>query len=172
LKDFFDRRNCTVLVLMHCRKSASDDVLEEVSGTMGLSGAADGIMVLTRSRGDNEARIRVSGRDGTDRDLSLLFDPDSLVWKSQGDTKGKEDSKLKQAILRVLEAAPTIAMSPSEIAELSAPEKTGEDARRWHQCIKVTAWRMAEEGLLQRRNSKYSWPLESRMPPGNDDLAL
>ena len=58
-----------MLILHHCRKGASEDVLEEVSGTMGLTGVADGILVLNRSRNDNDAKVFVTGRDVSEQEL-------------------------------------------------------------------------------------------------------
>src|SRR5262249_34588789 len=51
LKGLLDRHAVAGLALVHCRKLGSEDPLEEVSGTLGLTGAADTTLVLRRDRG-------------------------------------------------------------------------------------------------------------------------
>ena len=99
LKDLMDRYSCCALALLHCRKGASDDVVEDVSGTLGLSGAADGIVVLQRSRNDNDAKIFITGRDVADAELALSFDPENLVWTNHGDASKRVTGQLQIKIL-------------------------------------------------------------------------
>jgi hypothetical protein len=70
-----------ILVIHHTRKNESDDPLEMVSGTFGLTGAADGVMVLKRQRGHAGAKLFVTGRDVADAELSLMFDGESGRWQ-------------------------------------------------------------------------------------------
>lgn len=60
-----------VLVVHHTRKGASDDFVESVSGTFGLSGAADAIWVLSQPRGEADGLLQVTGRDFAERDVYL-----------------------------------------------------------------------------------------------------
>lgn len=50
------------------------DFLESVSGTSGLTGAADTICVLARERHDLEAILAVTGRDVEEAEYALTFD--------------------------------------------------------------------------------------------------
>ena len=51
LKEVADSTGACVLIIHHTRKMGSDDPLETVSGTYGLTGAVDTVMVLKRDRG-------------------------------------------------------------------------------------------------------------------------
>lgn len=50
LKSFADQHHLTVLVIHHLRKMKGDDPLNRISGTTGIAGAADGTLVLIRSK--------------------------------------------------------------------------------------------------------------------------
>jgi len=74
LKDIADRFGICVLVLHHTRKAEADDVHDTVSGTNGISGAADGSLVLLRQRGgDGSATLAVTGRDLPEAEFGLRF---------------------------------------------------------------------------------------------------
>ena len=47
----------------HARKAASEDFVAEGSGTFGLAGAADYVMVLRHPRMSPEGSLLVTGRD-------------------------------------------------------------------------------------------------------------
>ncbi|MFO0867106.1 MAG: AAA family ATPase [Gemmataceae bacterium] len=56
LKAIADECRTSLVVITHTRKQADADPLAEVSGTMGLTGAADAILVLKRERGRADVR--------------------------------------------------------------------------------------------------------------------
>ena len=62
LKDNADL-GATVLGVHHTRKAESEDFLESASGTNGLTGAADFVMVLQRRRTENNVLLKITGRD-------------------------------------------------------------------------------------------------------------
>ena len=102
LKKFCDRRGINCLVLLHCRKGLSEDVLDEVSGTLGQVGASDGILVLSRSRTNSDARVFVCGRDVDEQELSLAFDLPTLTWKSLGPSAEHMRGALQRKIIEFL----------------------------------------------------------------------
>lgn len=64
LKAIADARpGLAVVALHHDRKAGSDDFVERVSGTHGLAGSADTIVVLSRDRQSTEGMVQVTGRD-------------------------------------------------------------------------------------------------------------
>lgn len=145
LKDLMDRYSCCGLSLLHCRKGASDDVVEDVSGTLGLSGAADGIMVLQRSRNDNDAKVFVTGRDVKDAELALQFDPDTLTWANLGDAAQRATGQLQTRILAWLgekERCHTFwrTKAISDALDYKAPSE-----------IRPVLSRMNSEGMIQKR---------------------
>jgi hypothetical protein len=52
----------------------SEDFLESASGTNGLTGAADFVMVLQRRRTENNVLLKIPGRDVAEASYNLLFD--------------------------------------------------------------------------------------------------
>ena len=155
IKKMVDALNCSALVLRHCKKGKADHVIEEVSGTLGGAGAADGVLVLVRARGENEAVLHVTGRDVDEKKLALMFDQVNCCWTSEGDASLLTASRTKQAIIEAFRKSPRSAFWPSEIAGLlNLPQNT----------VKVACWRMGEEGLLKRvGNGKYSWPADEQV---------
>lgn len=87
LKSFADRHHLTVLVIHHLRKMKDDDPLNRISGTTGLAGAADGTLILIRSkRSENGAVLHCTGRDIQTRELTLEFNQDGRVWELHSDS--------------------------------------------------------------------------------------
>lgn len=52
-----------LIAVHHTRKAASDDFLETVSGTNGLAGSADTVLVLRRDRNSPDGSLAVTSRD-------------------------------------------------------------------------------------------------------------
>jgi RecA-family ATPase len=72
----------TVLGVHHTRKGESEDFLESASGTNGLTGSADFVMVLTRGRTESNALLSITGRDVVEAGYNLLFDDG--IWGPNG----------------------------------------------------------------------------------------
>lgn len=72
----------TVLGVHHTRKSESEDFLESASGSNGLTGSADFVMVLTRGRTESNALLSITGRDVAEAGYNLLFDDG--IWRPDG----------------------------------------------------------------------------------------
>lgn len=67
-----DHPGSTVLLVHHTRKDkGAGDFLEAVSGTFGISGAADYTVVLTRNRQENTGHLAVTGRDVHEAEYQL-----------------------------------------------------------------------------------------------------
>lgn len=56
--------------------------MESASGTNGLMGAADFVMVLTRGRTENNALLSITGRDVAEAGYNLRFDDG--IWTPDG----------------------------------------------------------------------------------------
>jgi hypothetical protein len=85
LHELCDQRpGLTLLVNHHDRKAGSDDFVDSVSGTHGLAGAADTILVLTRDRHSTDGLLKVTGRDVPEGEYALRF-LDGCVWTLDGD---------------------------------------------------------------------------------------
>ncbi|MGB3673583.1 MAG: AAA family ATPase, partial [Candidatus Nanopelagicales bacterium] len=58
-----DVPGAALVAVHHTRKQASEDFLDSVSGTQGIAGAADSVIVLSRKRKSDEGVLSVTGRD-------------------------------------------------------------------------------------------------------------
>jgi hypothetical protein len=84
LKRLADQRpGMTLLVNHHDRKAGAEDFINSVSGTHGLAGAADTVVVLTRPRQEEGGRLKVTGRDVAEGEYAVRF-LDGSAWKLDG----------------------------------------------------------------------------------------
>jgi hypothetical protein len=79
-KTLADYYNVPFLLIHHVRKQAADDFQSLVSGTNGLTGAVDAIMVLERARGQADGVLHVTGRDVEEADYAMSFDSHAGAW--------------------------------------------------------------------------------------------
>lgn len=149
LKSLLDKYHCSSLALHHCKKGSADDTLEEVSGTLGLAGSADGVLVLSRSRGQNEGKLFITGRDVEETELALKFDPATFCWTSLGSAKAHGAGKVRAAVLEAFRRSPGVRLWPSEMADLLEMDQA---------VVKTTMWRMGQNGELLQIGGKYTWP--------------
>lgn len=81
LKKFADRNEVAVVVVHHTRKMIADDFLHTVQGSVGLTGAADTIMTITKPRNEHEGKLRITGRDVEEREEGIKFSPEIGTWE-------------------------------------------------------------------------------------------
>jgi hypothetical protein len=74
----------TILVVHHTRKAEAADFVDAVSGTHGLAGSVDFVIVLTRKRLSNDAVLSVTGRDIAEGEYALHADQ-GVLWRINGD---------------------------------------------------------------------------------------
>lgn len=85
LKQLADNYRVAVMAVTHTRKMADGDVFNTVSGSTGLTGAADTTIVLRRARGEDGAALHVTGRDVQESEYAVTFNPDLGVWTLDGE---------------------------------------------------------------------------------------
>ncbi len=82
LKRLADAYHVSIVLVHHLRKTQAKDVLDEITGSTGLVGAVDAVLVLKRERSQEQATLFLTGRDiEQERTLSLIFDPTTAWWK-------------------------------------------------------------------------------------------
>jgi hypothetical protein len=72
-----------LLVVHHTRKLDSADFVDSVSGTQGLAGAADYVLVLKRQRHSADATLAVTGRDVPEAEYALRVNQ-GMSWRLDG----------------------------------------------------------------------------------------
>lgn len=90
-----------VVAVHHTRKMIADnDWTEAVSGTNGVVGAADSVIVMARQRGEGAARLSVTGRDiDEDGTMALCRDElsNGLRWVLDGNSVTEAMQRAEQA---------------------------------------------------------------------------
>lgn len=71
-----------LVAVHHTRKMSAEDFLDTLSGTQGIAGAADGIVVLSRKRKSDEGVLSVTGRDIEENEYAVKLD--GIVWSLDG----------------------------------------------------------------------------------------
>jgi hypothetical protein len=137
LADLARRYEVTILAVHHLRKANADDILDCVSGSAALTGAADAVLLLRRARGSEEATLFVTGRDVEEHEMALRF-ADRCLWVLQGPAQQVVATREQQEALRAVQALGGEA-SPKEVAEVLGISPTA---------ARLRMARLAQEGLL------------------------
>ena len=129
LKQLADKRHIAILLIHHLRKLHDDDPMNMISGSTGLSGAADSTFVLQKSsRLANIASLHCTGRDIPDRTLKLEFGEEDHIWKLlEGSKTCSTTSKISslqlvQLFSALLSADPTYSGTPSALSAKIDPD--------------------------------------------------
>ena len=131
LKQLADRHHIAILLIHHLRKLHDDDPMNMISGSTGLSGAADSVFVLQKNaRSANAASLHCTGRDIPDRTLKLELGEEDHVWKLLADSKTCTGASKISALQLVhlfsalLSADPTYTGTPSALSAKIDPDGT------------------------------------------------
>ncbi len=83
LKDLVDRHPGTSLIVVHhTNKGEKSDFLDSVSGTQGLAGAADSILLIQRDRQTESSTLHVTSRDAMEGQYALTLS--NGTWNLDG----------------------------------------------------------------------------------------
>lgn len=108
------KHGVAIVLVHHTNKGAASDPVLRISGTMGLSGAADTTLVLSREARDTHGTLDVRGRDVPEREIALQFDRETGCVIQLGAAADFRKSEERRAIIRTLiDGGP---MRPNEIA--------------------------------------------------------
>ena len=129
LKQLADKHHIAILLIHHLRKLHDDDPMNMISGSTGLSGAADSAFVLQKNaRSANAASLHCTGRDIPDRTLKLELGEDDHIWKLLADSKTCSSASKISALQLVhlfsalLSADPEYLGSPSALSAKIDPD--------------------------------------------------
>jgi hypothetical protein len=153
LKRVADRFGVALVVVHHTRKAAADDPLDMVSGTFGLTGAADTIYVARRKIGRADAKFYIRGRDEPEAAHALSFDVDACAWTLLGDAGEYRLSEARRQILHILRGATEPVRSRSIADALGKTDGA----------VRYLLHKMAKAGKVDGVGGAYRLPL----PPPN-----
>ncbi|MEK4240810.1 AAA family ATPase [Janibacter sp. FSL W8-0316] len=162
LKKLADDSRVAVVVVTHLRKMEASDVFDQVSGSTGLTGAADATLVVKRARGENAATMHVTGRDVVESEYAVTFDPERCVWTLDGEALA--EAAKKAASNRVADG---LGDRSAEILELVAaspgigPTQVGKAVGLDANAAGVYLQRLVDAGRLQKTGRGRYSPIES-----------
>jgi hypothetical protein len=147
LKRIADKHEVSVLIVHHLRKMEGEDVFDTFSGTLGLTGAADGLMVMRRN-GTGQMILSLRGRDVEEQEYVLEFDPWMFSWKIAGKAVDVKSTDEKQILFDCLKDADG-PMTPKEIEDTTG--------LRGHY-IRKTLPALLKEGTVQKlKRGQYQY---------------
>lgn len=129
-------RGIAVLVVHHLRKAEADDPFDTVSGSTGLTGAADATLILKTSADGPVLYGR--GRDMPEFESAVEFDLTTCRWADLGRPSDAHGSATRKAVRQALKDGK---ITPKDISEVTGIE--------YDLCAK-TLQRMAEGGEVQK----------------------
>jgi hypothetical protein len=149
-----------IVVAHHTRKMAADDLMETVSGSYGVSGAVDTILVMANR--PNGAVLDIRGRDVESAELAIEFNKHTCRWRVLGDAAEVHVSSQRAKIIAALKEA-GLAMTIPALVEATGMKRNP---------LEVLLGRMAKESEIQRvgkglyAHKDYVSPPDD-LPPAN-----
>lgn len=166
----------TVLAVHHTRKQQGEDFVDSVSGTQGIAGAADFILVLARKRHDNTATLAVTGRDVLEEEYSITshggawtLDGGSLADAAAAVTERKSTENLGDTsaeVVKFVNSRPSTTATDLA-AHLGIDSKTA--GTRLSQAHKAGRINKTGRGVYTPFESFESFETETADPPDSKD---
>jgi RecA-family ATPase len=140
----------SLLVVHHTRKQESSDFVDAVSGTQGIAGSADYLLVLARKRHSNDATLSVTGRDVNEAEYALKSDEG--LWLLDGDnlTSAAQTAELRRATNnrsdRSVDILKAVSECNSPVTAADVAQKLGLETDTVGRYMR----RLADEGHIKR----------------------
>ena len=136
-----------IILVHHTRKSAADDYLESISGTNGLTGGSDAVVVLER-QGDGSTVFKGRGRDVEEFEVAMRFEKSTCRWEVLGDAAEARQSDVRTKILKHMREAGWF-LTPGEIASQTGLRRNTVDQRLFQM---LQSWRDRESRSREIRS--------------------
>ncbi len=166
LRPLAAEHNVAILVIHHLNKWVDpDDPFDAISGSTGLTGGVDNVLILNRERGKPDAFLYVDGRDIEEQgEFAVKWDQEACTWTLQEGTAAEYRlSEFRKAIRQIVEDAGE-PVTPTHVTD--ALKEAGHD--KSFENVKTTMWRMSRDGQLDSNGKgKYSLPTGNPVNPSN-----
>jgi len=152
LKAIADARpGLAVTALHHDRKATSDDFVERVSGTNGLAGAADTVIVLARKRQSPDGLIQITGRDVPEREYAVTMNS-SGIWTLAGEDLAQA-ADAARARAEASAGLSDLSLQILDFAREAGAEGVARKAivQKFGQSVDMYLKRLVDSGRLERR---------------------
>jgi hypothetical protein len=145
LRDLAHQHGLAIVLVHHLRKQDADDAFDTISGTLGLTGAPDSILVLRRDS-TGTFILHGRGRDLVEIEKALIFDKDTCRWRIAGEVGEVRASGARKAVLAAL----------AEIGEPASPADIAAEVGMKAGNVRRLLFKMAKDGLVRRTDyGKY-----------------
>jgi hypothetical protein len=131
-----NRHNVSVVLVLHTREMKAADWIDAVSGTRGVTGAVDTILVADRGRGAADMVLRVTGRDIPEAEYAFDADLATYTWRYLGDATLAQLSDDRRSVFDTIEGP----MTPTQVAAATGLK---------YDNVKKLMPRMADDGLIR-----------------------
>lgn len=156
LQEIAGELQIAILIIHHVKKGVGEvDPFEKVSGTLGLTGAADTTIILDRDQ--SGCTLYCRGRDIQEYERAVTFDKFDCRWVVQGEASQVRRTDERSTILDILLDADD-AMTPSEISDATGVPRNN---------IKQLLFKMAKMGEVNKvGRGQYIHPeIDNPKPP-------
>jgi hypothetical protein len=146
MRELASTHGVAIVVVHHLRKMESDDAFDTVSGTLGLTGAPDTILVLKREN-SGATVLYGRGRDVADFEKAVMFNKNTCTWAITGDA---DEARTTEARRRIIAAM-------NEIGEPAGPNDIAAHARTSATNAKTLLRKLLKEGMIRKvDHGKYA----------------
>jgi RecA-family ATPase len=148
LQEFANERSIAVVLVHHDRKMEAEDPFDTVSGTHGITGAADTILILKRTA--NGVTLHARGRDIEEAELAVQLSRDSCKWTILGQAAEVRRSDERSRVIVTLKKAngPMSVKAIMATADLSS-----------RNAADILLFKMATDGQIERvGRGQYALP--------------
>lgn len=166
-KQIADKFNIAVVLVHHLKKGSETDVFNQISGSIGLSGAADAMMVLKRARMGEESTLSITGRDIEETELAVKFDKQLCQFNLLGSAVDRQQSLERREVLDILRDS-SAPMTPSQVAAITGKKRTAVQRlfTKLVQCGLITAVASGKY-ILKNDNRVTAEGVTGNSPDGN-----
>jgi hypothetical protein len=134
-----------IIVTHHLRKAEADDVFDTVSGTLGLTGCVDTILIIKYEA--NGVLLAGKGRDLEEFSKAIRFDRVTGLWSIIGDAASVQMSAKRQTVMDAFHEANGEPIGPTDVANASGMKATN---------VRQLFTSLKREGLIKSaRYGKY-----------------
>jgi hypothetical protein len=148
LQRFAAKCQVAIIIIHHSRKGlGSEDFVDDVLGSTGLTGSVDTIIGFRRKRGTSDAEISIAGRDVDECEKALAGDHTTGLWRLLGDAAQHRMSRQRNAIVDLLKDGKVRKIN--EIADLLGER---------YDATRKTVARMCDDGQLSKVGTGYTVP--------------
>lgn len=149
--------NVAIVLVHHTRKQDSDDPLQLISGTQGLTGGVDNILVLKRSRGTADAEMFVTGRDiPEETTYGMTWDQRLCQWILTGSGPEATLPTEQAKVLHVIKSSDGSIDGRSITSILNPGKAIARGCSEWGRIQKVLN-RLREKGLIRNVKGGFEY---------------